>query len=111
MIIFWQNIILRQIFPCNNHPLKAILLNTISTSEQLLLLIFRVSISHCHGHFTLKQLKFPVLNETHTNSCTGPRLNLVSTHKVILHIVKRIYIYISLSLYIYILLYIRMHDA
>jgi hypothetical protein len=27
-----------------------------------------------HGHFTLKQLKLPVLNETHTNIYTGPRL-------------------------------------
>ena len=27
-----------------------------------------------HGHFTLKQLRLPVLNEMHTNSCTGPRL-------------------------------------
>ena len=30
-----------------------------------------------HGHFTLKQLRLPVVNETHTNSYTGPRLNLV----------------------------------
>jgi hypothetical protein len=29
-----------------------------------------------HGHFTLKQLRLPVLNETHTNSYTGPRLVL-----------------------------------
>ncbi len=28
----------------------------------------------CHGHFTLKQLRFSVLNEMHTNSYTGPRL-------------------------------------
>ena len=27
-----------------------------------------------HGHFTLKQLRLPVLNETHTNIYTGPRL-------------------------------------
>ena len=27
-----------------------------------------------HVHFTLKQLRLPVLNEMHTNSCTGPRL-------------------------------------
>ena len=27
-----------------------------------------------HGHFTLKQLRLPVVNETHTNSYTGPRL-------------------------------------
>ena len=27
-----------------------------------------------HGHFTLKQLRLAVLNEMHTNSCTGPRL-------------------------------------
>ena len=27
-----------------------------------------------HGHFTLKQLRLPVLNESHTNSYTGPRL-------------------------------------
>ena len=27
-----------------------------------------------HGHFTLKQLRLPILNEKHTNSCTGPRL-------------------------------------
>ena len=32
-----------------------------------------------HGHFTLKQLKLPVLNEMHTNSCTGPRL--IPPHK------------------------------
>ena len=29
-----------------------------------------------HGHFTLKQLRLPVLNEMHTNSCTGPRLTV-----------------------------------
>ena len=27
-----------------------------------------------HGHYTLKQLRLPVLNEMHTNSCTSPRL-------------------------------------
>jgi hypothetical protein len=27
-----------------------------------------------HGHFTLKQLRLPALNELHTNSYTGPRL-------------------------------------
>jgi hypothetical protein len=27
-----------------------------------------------HGHFTLKQLRLPVVNETHTNSYTGPSL-------------------------------------
>ena len=27
-----------------------------------------------HGHFTLEQLRLPVLNEMHTNSYTGPRL-------------------------------------
>jgi hypothetical protein len=27
-----------------------------------------------HGHFTLKQLRLHVLNETHTNIYTGPRL-------------------------------------
>jgi hypothetical protein len=27
-----------------------------------------------HGHFTLKQLRLPVVNETHTKSYTGPRL-------------------------------------
>jgi hypothetical protein len=27
-----------------------------------------------HSHFTLKQLRLPVVNETHTNSYTGPRL-------------------------------------
>jgi hypothetical protein len=30
-----------------------------------------------HGHFTLKQLRLPVLNETHTNIYTGPRLSSV----------------------------------
>jgi hypothetical protein len=30
-----------------------------------------------HGHFTLKQLRLPVLNETHTNSYTGPRLTKI----------------------------------
>ena len=29
-----------------------------------------------HGHFTLKQLRLPVLNETHTNIYTGPRLSV-----------------------------------
>ena len=28
-----------------------------------------------HGHFTLKQLRLPVLNEMHKNSYTGPRLS------------------------------------
>jgi hypothetical protein len=28
-----------------------------------------------HGHFTLKQLRLLVVNETHTKSYTGPRLN------------------------------------
>ena len=28
-----------------------------------------------HGHFILKQLRLHVLNEMHTNSCTGPRLS------------------------------------
>ena len=27
-----------------------------------------------HGHFTLKQLRLPVVNEMHTKSYTGPRL-------------------------------------
>jgi hypothetical protein len=27
-----------------------------------------------HGSFTLKHLRLPVLNETHRNSYTGPRL-------------------------------------
>ena len=26
-----------------------------------------------HGHFTLKQLRLPVVNEMHTKSYTGPR--------------------------------------
>jgi hypothetical protein len=39
----------------------------------------RIQVSHIchvdrHGHFTLKQLRLPVLNESHTNSYTGPRL-------------------------------------
>jgi hypothetical protein len=33
-----------------------------------------------HGHFTRKQLRLPVLNETHTNSYTGPRLFLDLAH-------------------------------
>ena len=33
-----------------------------------------------HGHFTLKQLRLPVLNEMHTNSCTGPRLGGMFIH-------------------------------
>ena len=79
---------------------EATLLNTISTSERLSLFVsgswsyvgtavsgrshfqdyrpgFRFwHISHVdrHGHFTLKQLRLPVLNETHTNIYTGPRL-------------------------------------
>ena len=31
-----------------------------------------------HGHFTLKQLRLPVLNESHTNSYTGPRLLIIN---------------------------------
>jgi hypothetical protein len=73
------------------------LLNTIRFSERLSLLLFRsyscvgTTVSGWghfqnfrpdsdfgtydrHGHFTLKQLRLPVLNETHTNSYTGPRL-------------------------------------
>ena len=38
-----------------------------------------------HGHFTLKQLRLPVLNETHTNSYTGPRLVCV----FILYLIKK----------------------
>ena len=36
----------------------------------------RIHICHVdrHGHFTLKELRLPVLNESHTNSYTGPRL-------------------------------------
>ena len=30
-----------------------------------------------HGHSTIKRLRLPVLNETHTNSYTGPRLSIV----------------------------------
>jgi hypothetical protein len=82
--------------------LKATLLNTISTSERLSLFLsgsysyvdtavsgrghfqdFRPGfrfwhVYHVdrHGHFTLKQLRLPVLNEAHTNSYTGPRLKL-----------------------------------
>ena len=33
-----------------------------------------------HGHFTLKQLRLPVVNETHTNSYTGPRLKQIYHH-------------------------------
>ena len=79
---------------------KATLLNTISTSERLSLFVFGswsyvgTAVSGrghfqdfrpgfrfwhiCHvdrrGHFTLKQLRLPVLNETHTNIYTGPKL-------------------------------------
>ena len=41
-----------------------------------------------HGHFTLKQLRLPVLNEMYTNSYTGPRLITVVVEmdvKVIKH--------------------------
>ena len=31
-----------------------------------------------HGHFTLKQLRLPVVNESHTNSYTGPRLSYLA---------------------------------
>jgi hypothetical protein len=36
-----------------------------------------------HGHFT--QLRLPVLNETHTNSYTGPRLmlNIQTQHQIL----------------------------
>jgi hypothetical protein len=30
-----------------------------------------------HGHFTLRQLRLLILNESHTNSYTGPRLILL----------------------------------
>ena len=29
-----------------------------------------------HGHFTLKQLRLSLVNEMHTNSYTGPRLQI-----------------------------------
>ena len=32
-----------------------------------------------HGHFTLKQLRLPVLNETHTNIYTGRRLHRIAS--------------------------------
>jgi hypothetical protein len=34
----------------------------------------------CCRHFTLKPLRLPVLNETHTNSYTGPRLDTILGH-------------------------------
>ena len=31
-----------------------------------------------HGHFTLKQLRLSLVNETHTKPYTGPRLDKIS---------------------------------
>jgi hypothetical protein len=42
-----------------------------------------------HGHFTLKQLRLPVLNETHTNSYTGPRLIIESTLVLLSSVMKQ----------------------
>jgi hypothetical protein len=36
-----------------------------------------------HGHFALKQLRLPVLNEMHTDSYTGPRLFNLSINMII----------------------------
>jgi hypothetical protein len=33
-----------------------------------------------HGHLVIKQLRLPVLNETHTNIYTGPRLHWITCH-------------------------------
>ena len=41
-----------------------------------------------HGHFTLKQLRLPVLNETHTNSYTGPRLMKIEASHAFYNLVK-----------------------
>ena len=87
---------------------KTTLLNTISTSERLLLLLFGsygyvdTALSgrghfedfcagfglwhichvdrhgHRHGHFTLKQLRLSLVNEMHTKLYSGPRL--ISNH-------------------------------
>ena len=43
-----------------------------------------------HGHFTLKQLRLPVVNETHTNSYTGPRLFAYSINtSTMFHVCKK----------------------
>ena len=41
-----------------------------------------------HGHFTLKQLRLPVLNETNTNSYTGPRLMKIDASHAFYNLVK-----------------------
>jgi hypothetical protein len=43
-----------------------------------------------HGYFTLKQLRLPVLNETHTNSYTCPRLIQESISYLIVLIIQMV---------------------
>ena len=40
-----------------------------------------------HGHFTLKQLRLPVVNESHTNSYTGPRYYSVTVTNPLMKLV------------------------
>jgi hypothetical protein len=63
----------------NNKYLRSFVINHKNTINTIYLVIPGFRFSHIchvdrHGHFTLKQLRLPVLNESHTNSYTGPRL-------------------------------------
>ena len=80
------------IFPSDDYPKKQPFINTISTSERLLLFRVRTAVSGrdrfenfrsgsgfwhiCHvdrpGQFTLKQLRLSLVNEMHTDSYTSP---------------------------------------
>ena len=63
MGIFFENVIARQSFPFNNHPLKATLLHYKH---------FRKAVAF--AFWKLEQLRLSLVNEMPTNSCTGPRL-------------------------------------
>ena len=99
MGIFFENVIARQSFPFNNHPLKATLLHYKHFRKAVAFAFWKLElvdtavsgrghfedfrpgfgkwhICHVdrHGQFTLKQLRLSLVNEMPTNFCTGPRL-------------------------------------
>ena len=60
--------------PCemyNNRIKLSIVLTPMIISSQIQ--VWHICHVDRHGHFTLKQLRLPVLNETHTNSYAAPR--------------------------------------
>ena len=79
MGIFFENVIARQSFPFNNHPLKATLLHYKHFRKAVAFAFRKLDreegrLVDRHGQFTLKQLRLSLVNEMPTNSCTGPRL-------------------------------------